>query len=106
MDATPEGLPFPDGFLRGTATAAHQIEGNNVNSDWWQREHEENSPLPEPSGDGCDSYHRRREDMDLLAELGFTDYRFSIEWARIEPAPGHFSQADLARTRVLPRADR
>ncbi|MFJ9588518.1 glycoside hydrolase family 1 protein [Streptomyces acidicola] len=107
MNATPEGLPFseglpfPDGFLWGTATAAHQIEGNNVNSDWWQREHEENSTLPEPSGDACDSYHRWREDMDLLAELGFTDYRFSIEWARIEPAPGHFSQAEIAHYRRM-----
>ncbi|MDH6434126.1 beta-glucosidase/6-phospho-beta-glucosidase/beta-galactosidase [Streptomyces sp. SAI-144] len=87
MKATSGGRPFPDGFLWGASTAAHQIEGNNVGSDWWHREHEEDSTLPEPSGDACDSYHRWREDMDLLAELGFTDYRFSIEWARVEPAP-------------------
>jgi len=95
------GHPFPDGFLWGASTAAHQIEGNNVNSDWWFREHEADSTLPEPSGDACDSYHRWREDMDLLAELGFTDYRFSIEWARIEPAPGRFSKAEIAHYRRM-----
>lgn len=39
--------------------------------------------------------------MDLLAELGFTDYRFSIEWARIEPAPGRFSKAEIAYYRRM-----
>lgn len=89
MNTPPAGHPFPDGFLWGASTAAHQIEGNNVGSDWWQREHAADSTLPEPSGDACDSYHRWREDMDLLAELGFTDYRFSIEWAphRTRPRP-------------------
>ncbi len=77
---------FPDGFLWGAATAGHQIEGNNVNSDWWARER----PMPgmELSGDACDSYHRYREDMRLLADAGLNSYRFGIEWARIEPVPG------------------
>ncbi|MET9454373.1 family 1 glycosylhydrolase [Streptomyces canus] len=101
MKAPSGGHPFPDGFLWGASTAAHQIEGNNVGSDWWHREHEADSTLPEPSGDACDSYHRWREDMDLLAELGFTDYRFSIEWARIEPAPGRFSKAETAHYRRM-----
>ena len=101
MNTPSAGHPFPDGFLWGASTAAHQIEGNNVNSDWWFREHEADSTLPEPSGDACDSYHRWREDMDLLAELGFTDYRFSIEWARIEPAPGRFSKAEIAHYRRM-----
>lgn len=101
MNNPSSGHPFPDGFLWGASSAAHQIEGNNVNSDWWHREHEADSTLPEPSGDACDSYHRWREDMDLLAELGFTDYRFSIEWARIEPAPGHFSKAEIAHYRRM-----
>ncbi|ANS70278.1 beta-glucosidase [Streptomyces lincolnensis] len=94
VNVTADGLRFPDGFLWGASTAAHQIEGNNVNSDWWQTEHS-GSSVAEPSLDAADSYHRWREDMDLLAELGFTDYRFSIEWARIEPAPSHFSRAEI-----------
>ena len=61
---------FPDGFLWGTATAAHQIEGGNWNNDWWAFEHQDGSGVLEPSGDACDSFHRWPEDADLVAELG------------------------------------
>lgn len=90
---------FPDGFLWGAATAGHQIEGNNVNADWWERE----TLLPgmERSGDACDSYHRYREDIDLLADAGLSSYRFSLEWSRIEPVEGHFSRAELAHYRRM-----
>ena len=78
-------LSFPDGFIWGTATAAHQVEGGNVNNDHWELEHLPHSPFAEPSGDACDSYHRWREDMDLVAGAGLNTYRFSLEWSRIEP---------------------
>lgn len=91
---------FPDGFLWGAATAAHQIEGNNLNSDWWQLE-QDAAPHVQPSGDAVDSYHRYEEDMRLLANAGFTAYRFSVEWARVEPAPGKFSRAELAHYRRM-----
>ncbi|MGW5070417.1 glycoside hydrolase family 1 protein [Streptomyces cyaneofuscatus] len=94
-------VPFPEGFLWGASTAAHQIEGNNTDSDWWVKEHAAGTHIAEPSLDACDSYHRWPEDMDLLASLGFTDYRFSIEWARIEPVEGHFSRAELAHYRRM-----
>jgi beta-glucosidase len=48
---------FPDKFLWGCATAAHQVEGNNVNSDYWAMEHLPQSIFKEPSGDACDHYH-------------------------------------------------
>jgi beta-glucosidase len=95
---------FPKGFLWGTATAAHQVEGNNLNSDVWALEHIPGSPYVEPSGDACDHYHRYRQDIALLAELGFNAYRFSIEWARIEPEEGEFSQAVLEHYRDMLRA--
>jgi len=98
---THTSLRFPDGFLWGASTAAHQIEGNNVNSDWWRKEHDPAAGIGEPSLDACDSYHRWEQDMDLLAQLGFTDYRFSVEWARIEPAPGAFSRAEIAHYRRM-----
>ncbi|MEV7659027.1 family 1 glycosylhydrolase [Streptomyces anulatus] len=94
-------VPFPEGFLWGASTAAFQIEGNNTNSDWWVKEHAPGTHIQEPSLDACDSYHRWPEDMDLLASLGFTDYRFSLEWARIEPVQGHFSRAELAHYRRM-----
>lgn len=87
---------FPDGFMWGAATAAHQIEGGNLASDWWALEHMGLPQIQEPSGDAADSYHRFDEDIRLLAESGLTTYRFSIEWARIEPEEGHISKAALA----------
>ncbi len=87
------------GFLWGAATAPHQIEGNNVSSDWWAREGL--MPGMERSGDAVDSYHRYPEDMRLLAEAGLNSYRFGIEWARIEPVPGHVSRAELAHYRRM-----
>jgi beta-glucosidase len=92
---------FPPGFLWGAATAAHQVEGNNLNNDWWRLEQLAADYGVEPSGDALDSYHRYPEDMRLLAEAGFTSYRFSIEWARIEPLPGAFSRAELAHYRRM-----
>lgn len=86
---------FPKGFLWGAATAAHQVEGNNVNSDVWVLEHLTPTIFQEPSGDACDHYHRYPDDIKMLAKLGFNTYRFSIEWARIEPEKGFFSTAEL-----------
>ncbi|MDQ6918736.1 MAG: family 1 glycosylhydrolase, partial [Candidatus Dormibacteraeota bacterium] len=77
-----EALSFPAGFLLGTAQSAHQVEGGNTNCDWWRWEHTEGSPCREPSGDACDFYHRYREDIRLVADLGFNAFRFSVEWAR------------------------
>ena len=95
-------LQFPDGFLWGAATAGHQIEGNNVNSDYWFLENIAPTTFVERSGDACDSYHRYAEDIALLAGLGLHCYRFSIEWSRIEPNRGHFSRAVLDHyTRVI-----
>lgn len=91
----------PEGFLWGAATAGHQIEGNNTNSNVWALEHAPDSPLPERSGDACDSYHRWREDLDIVRDLGLNSYRFGVEWSRIEPAPGQFSRAELAHYRRM-----
>ena len=93
---------LPEGFLWGAATAAHQIEGNNTTSDFWAREAAGDTPhLREPSGDACDSYHRYGEDIRLLAEAGLHAYRFSVEWARIEPVDGRFSRAQLLHYRAM-----
>ncbi len=84
-------IEFPDGFVWGTATAAHQTEGGNWNNDWWMWEHTPDSSCVEPSGDACDHFWRYPSDIALLAELGFGAYRFSLEWSRIEPEEGEFS---------------
>ncbi|PWT97604.1 MAG: beta-glucosidase [Terriglobia bacterium] len=92
---------FPEGFLWGAATAAHQVEGNNTNSDLWVLEHLQPTLFAEPSLDACDHYHRFRDDIKLLAGLGLNCYRFSVEWARIEPERGHFSVAALEHYRRM-----
>jgi beta-glucosidase len=92
---------FPVGFLWGTATAAHQIEGGNVNNDWWAFEHAPESLCAEPSGDACDSFNRYPEDIDLVAGLGLGAYRFSLEWSRIEPEEGEFSRVALDHYRRM-----
>ncbi len=92
---------FPKGFLWGTATAAHQVEGNNVNSDWWILENVPGTMIREPSLDACDHYHRFAQDIEEIARLGFGSYRFSIEWARIEPERGRYSNAELDHYRAV-----
>jgi beta-glucosidase len=92
---------FPDGFLWGTATAAHQVEGGNTNNDWWAWEHTPDSGCVESSGDACDHFWRYPDDIKLLAELGFGAYRFSIEWSRIEPAEGELSRNALDHYRRM-----
>jgi beta-glucosidase len=87
---------FPDGFLWGVATSGHQTEGHNTASDTWFAEHVTPTVFREPSGPACDSYHRWREDLDLVAGMGLSAYRFSVEWARVEPSPGVFDDDALA----------
>jgi len=87
--------PFPKGFLWGAASAGHQIEGNNSNSDVWLLEQVTPTVFAERSGDACDSLFRWNEDVGIVKGLGLNTYRFSLEWARIEPSPGQFSVAML-----------
>jgi beta-glucosidase len=96
-----DAMRFPEGFLWGAATAGHQVEGGNVNADLWPLEWDEPSLFTEPSGDACDHYHRYAEDIATLADLGLNAYRFSLEWARIEPEPGYFSRAALDHYRRM-----
>lgn len=95
------GKGFPSGFLWGAATAAHQVEGGNFASDYWLLEQMKPSLFEEPSRDAADHYHRFREDIALLAGLGLNTYRFSVEWARIEPEKGFFSVAALDHYRRM-----
>jgi beta-glucosidase len=89
------GACFPGEFFFGASMGAHQVEGGNTNSDWWEWEHQPGSPCLETSGDACDFYHRFREDIALTAGFGLDALRLSIEWARIEPAEGEFAHAEL-----------
>jgi len=97
-------LKFPEGFLWGTATSSHQVEGNNHN-DWSEWEHSEartreleakSLKLDDYiSGQACDSYKRWEEDLKLVEELHCNAYRFSLEWSRIEPEEGKWDMAEV-----------
>lgn len=86
---------LPEGFLWGAAYAGHQVEGGNVNSDYWLLENVQPTIFREPSGDACDTYHRYGEDAAIAGAAGLNCLRLSVEWSRIEPEPGMFSAAAL-----------
>lgn len=90
-----------DIFLIGAATAPHQVEGNNIHSDYWLMEHLEHSDFAEPSGDAVDHYNRYEEDIRYLAESGLNTYRFGIEWTRVEPSEGNFDTAEVEHYRKV-----
>ena len=111
-------LKFPKGFLFGSSTSSHQVEGYG-NNDWteWEQKNAKRLALeaqtemwpdfvlhsfPSPrdpenyiSGIACDHYHRFREDFDIVKDLGHNAHRFSIEWSRIEPEEGKFDEKEI-----------
>lgn len=118
-------LTFPEGFLWGAATAAHQVEGNTQNdwSEWekqnavrlaqeseacfrwnphWKRfEKEATNPQNYISGNSCDHYRRFEEDFDLAQSLHHNAHRFSLEWSRIEPEKGVFDEKEIEHYRAV-----
>lgn len=92
---------FPKEFMLGAATAAHQVEGNNIHSDYWVQEQLPHSQFVEPSLQAVDHYHRYEEDIRLMAQAGLNTYRFSIEWARIEPEKGKWDEAEIEHYRSV-----
>jgi beta-glucosidase len=95
-------LTFPDGFLWGTATSSHQVEGNNTNNDWWAFEQRPGAIWHgDRSGLACDWWRNAEVDLDLMASMGHNTHRLSVEWSRIEPEEGVFDPAAIARYREL-----
>lgn len=119
MSDAPVSHPFPPDFLWGASTSSHQVEGHTHNN-WsiWEERHasklaktayarygqlknweaiKEVTQQPENyrSGAAAEHYTRYLEDIDLAQTLGLNAYRFSLEWSRIEPRPGHFDQKAL-----------
>lgn len=110
---------FPKGFLWGTSTSSHQVEGGNKNqwSEWekknaarlaseakkkngrlrsWHRiQKDAENPQNYISGSASDHYNRFEEDFDIAKSLGHTAHRLSIEWSRIEPREGAFDEKEI-----------
>jgi beta-glucosidase len=96
---------FPRGFLWGTATASHQVEGNNKNNQWWAWELELGRIAQnQKSGLACDWWGGRwREDFDRAAETHQNTHRLSVEWSRIQPTPTRWDEDALDRYREMLR---
>lgn len=93
---------FPKGFLWGTATASHQVEGNNTNNNWYAWE--EAGHTVHKSGAAADWWGGRwREDFDRAAETGQNAHRFSLEWSRIQPEPDRWDEEALEKYRLMLR---
>lgn len=92
---------FPDDFMWGTATAAHQVEGNNDNNNWYAWEHTLNEDQQatihnnDKSGAAADHWNRYPQDIQLMKDLGMNAYRFSVEWSKIEPERGLINVAAI-----------
>jgi len=112
-----ENLKFPDGFLWGSSTAGHQVEGGNEN-DWtdWETSAKRLADLERRgllikygkenyvSGRAVGHYKLFEDDFKLAKELGHTAFRFSIEWSRIEPKEGVWNDAEISHYRARVQA--
>ncbi len=92
---------FKSDFLLGAATAGHQVEGNNKNCDCWAMEQMEHTSYEEPSLDAVDHYNLYEQDIKMMKEHRLNAYRFSIEWARIEPSEGVFDENETEHYRKV-----
>jgi beta-glucosidase len=89
---------FPTDFKWGVATAAHQVEGDNIHNDWWAWEQVDGHiKQGHTSGLACGWWENAEADFDRAAEMGLNALRLSVEWSRIEPRPGVFDDSALER---------
>ena len=97
-----QSLTFPERFLWGTASAAHQVEGNNTNNDWSSYEQQPGAIWRgDRSGLACDWWRDAERDFDLMADMGHNTHRLSVEWSRIEPEEGTFDPGAVRRYREM-----
>ena len=94
---------FPRGFLWGSATSSHQVEGNNTNNQWWAWEQQPGRIHEgQKSGLACDWWGGRwREDLDRAAQAGQNAHRLSIEWSRVQPTPDHWDESAIDHYREI-----
>lgn len=81
-------VKMPEGFVWGAGYAGHQVEGNNIHSQWWANE--QAGKYDEKSGIACNSYELWARDVEIAMECGLQAFRTSVEWSRIEPTEGVF----------------
>ncbi|HDR03697.1 MAG TPA: glycoside hydrolase family 1 protein, partial [Candidatus Marinimicrobia bacterium] len=109
-EMTAETRHFPENFLWGSATAAHQVEGGNTNNNWFLFENAKDADgnpkiyRNQKAGAAADHWNRYKDDLKLMKNLGLNSYRFSVEWSKIEPQQGRFDIAVLQHYQKVTRA--
>ena len=88
-------------FLWGAATSSHQVEGGNRHNDWWHWEEQGHIEGGARSGMAADHWNRFKEDLKIAADLGLNSYRFSVEWARLQPEEGRWDPEAMEWYREL-----
>lgn len=94
-------LRFPDGFLWGVGTSAYQVEGNSINTQWYEFEQAGGIKTGERSGKACDWWSNAERDFDIASSMGLNSLRLSVSWARIEPEEGIFDPEAIERYRRM-----
>lgn len=94
-------IKFPKNFLWGTAMSAHQVEGGNINNDWWAWEQEGHVLNKQISNDACNHYELYKKDFAMMKHMHHNTHRLSIEWSRIEPKEGTFNKWEIKHYRKV-----
>jgi beta-glucosidase len=94
-------LRFPEGFLWGTASSAHQCEGGNRNNQWYRWEQQGHILTGEHSGDACNWWKRAEADFERAEQMENNALRLSLEWSRIEPTEGWWDSSAIDRYRQI-----
>jgi beta-glucosidase len=94
---------FPEGFLWGTSTSSHQVEGGNRNNDWWEWEQQPGNIVKGHTSEiACGWWNGKwEEDLDRAQSGGQNAHRLSIEWSRIEPRPGEWDEEAIGYYREI-----
>jgi beta-glucosidase len=96
-----ETQQFPDGFIWGVATAAHQVEGGNTNNQWYAWEQRGGILSGDHCGLACDWWEHAEADFDRARDLQVNGMRLSVEWSRVEPEQGRWDDVAIARYRQM-----
>ncbi|HKB47369.1 MAG TPA: family 1 glycosylhydrolase, partial [Ktedonobacterales bacterium] len=94
-------LRFPEGFIWGAAVSSHQVEGGNLNNQWYAWERRGGIVTGDQCGLACDWWAHAEADFDRLRDLSMNGLRLSLEWSRIEPEEGRWDETALARYRKM-----
>src|SRR5215831_18968810 len=100
-NGSPAAHMFPADFLWGVASSSHQVEGGNINNQWFAWEQKGRIKSGEEVGLACDWWRNAEQDFDRARDLGVNALRLSLEWSKIEPEESRWDETALRRYREM-----